>query len=123
MHVPTRSGVEQRASPMIDVTEAMSTNPARTSDGLFRLAVDRCFTLAGQGTAVTGTVLLMAGFPVLLILLTYGLFLLYAGLTGMSVAGVDPISGPFVWAGDALVHAWPRQTDRNGRRIPHQSAG
>lgn len=53
------------------------------------------------------SVLLMAGFPVLLILLTYGLFLLYAGLTGMSVAGVDPISGPFVWAGDALVHAWP----------------
>ncbi|RGE46861.1 selenocysteine-specific translation elongation factor [Comamonas testosteroni] len=30
--------------------------PARTQDGLFRLAVDRVFTLAGQGTVVTGTV-------------------------------------------------------------------
>ena len=30
---------------------------ARTPDGLFRLAVDRCFTLAGAGTVVTGTVL------------------------------------------------------------------
>ena len=29
----------------------------RASDGLFRLAVDRCFTLAGAGTIVTGTVL------------------------------------------------------------------
>ena len=30
--------------------------PARAQDGLFRLAVDRVFTLAGQGTVVTGTV-------------------------------------------------------------------
>jgi len=30
--------------------------PARQADGLFRLAVDRVFTLAGQGTVVTGTV-------------------------------------------------------------------
>ena len=30
--------------------------PARARDGLFRLAVDRVFTLAGQGTVVTGTV-------------------------------------------------------------------
>jgi selenocysteine-specific elongation factor len=30
---------------------------ARPSDGRFRLAVDRCFTLRGLGTAVTGTVL------------------------------------------------------------------
>ncbi len=37
--------------------EAQSKSPARSGDGLFRLAVDRCFTLAGQGTAVTGTVL------------------------------------------------------------------
>ncbi len=29
---------------------------ARRDDGLFRLAVDRVFTLAGQGTIVTGTV-------------------------------------------------------------------
>jgi selenocysteine-specific translation elongation factor len=28
----------------------------RRQDGLFRLAVDRVFTLAGQGTVVTGTV-------------------------------------------------------------------
>jgi selenocysteine-specific elongation factor len=31
--------------------------PARPADGRFRLAVDRCFTLPGRGTAVTGTVL------------------------------------------------------------------
>jgi len=30
--------------------------PARPQDGLFRLAVDRVFTLPGQGTVVTGTV-------------------------------------------------------------------
>ena len=30
--------------------------PARPHDGLFRLAVDRVFTLPGQGTVVTGTV-------------------------------------------------------------------
>lgn len=30
--------------------------PARAQDGLFRLAVDRVFTLPGQGTVVTGTV-------------------------------------------------------------------
>jgi selenocysteine-specific elongation factor len=30
--------------------------PRRRDDGLFRLAVDRVFTLAGQGTVVTGTV-------------------------------------------------------------------
>ncbi len=29
--------------------------PARRADGLFRLAVDRAFTLAGHGTVVTGT--------------------------------------------------------------------
>ncbi|MFX6717035.1 EF-Tu/IF-2/RF-3 family GTPase, partial [Acinetobacter baumannii] len=29
---------------------------ARPRDGLFRLAVDRVFTLPGQGTVVTGTV-------------------------------------------------------------------
>jgi selenocysteine-specific elongation factor len=38
--------------------DAALTRPAtRTKDGLFRLAVDRSFTLAGLGTAVTGTVL------------------------------------------------------------------
>lgn len=32
------------------------SQPARTQGGLFRLAVDRVFTLPGQGTVVTGTV-------------------------------------------------------------------
>ncbi|MGE0595078.1 MAG: M48 family metallopeptidase [Hyphomonadaceae bacterium] len=53
------------------------------------------------------SVLLMAGFPLLLILLTYGLFLLFAGLSGATVPGVDPMMGPFVWAADALAQAWP----------------
>ncbi|GAM99489.1 heat shock protein HtpX [alpha proteobacterium U9-1i] len=53
------------------------------------------------------SVLLLAGFPVLLVLLTYGLFLLYAGFAGLSVAGVDPNVGPFVWAAKALAGAWP----------------
>ncbi len=36
--------------------EAASSGPDRPDDGLFRLAVDRVFTLAGHGTIVTGTV-------------------------------------------------------------------
>jgi heat shock protein HtpX len=52
------------------------------------------------------TVLLMAGFPVLLLLLTYALFLLYAGFTG-TFAGNEPTIGYFIWAGDALAQAWP----------------
>lgn len=52
------------------------------------------------------TVLLMAGFPVLLILLTYALFLLFAGFAGMSV-GPDPVAGYFIWAGQAMAQAWP----------------
>jgi selenocysteine-specific elongation factor len=35
---------------------AAATLPMRRDDGLFRLAVDRVFTLAGHGTMVTGTV-------------------------------------------------------------------
>ncbi|MEK7206452.1 MAG: selenocysteine-specific translation elongation factor, partial [Pseudomonadota bacterium] len=35
---------------------AAATAQARANDGRFRLAVDRCFTLAGSGTVVTGTV-------------------------------------------------------------------
>ncbi len=39
-----------------DALQAMAaTWRARRDDGLFRLAVDRVFTLAGQGTVVTGT--------------------------------------------------------------------
>lgn len=52
------------------------------------------------------SVLLMAGFPVLLLLLTYALFLLFAGFTGMSV-GPDPVAGYFIWAGQALAQSWP----------------
>ncbi|MEZ5995962.1 MAG: M48 family metallopeptidase [Hyphomonadaceae bacterium] len=52
------------------------------------------------------SVLLMAGFPVLLLLLTYALFLLFAGFSGASV-GPDPVAGYFIWAGDALAQAWP----------------
>jgi heat shock protein HtpX len=52
------------------------------------------------------SVLLMLGFPVLLILLTYALFLLFAGFSGASMGG-DEIAGPFVWAADALAKAWP----------------
>jgi heat shock protein HtpX len=52
------------------------------------------------------SVLLMAGFPVLLILLLYALFLLFAGLSGASL-GKDEIAGPFLWAADALARAWP----------------
>lgn len=39
----------------LEVASRLST--ARTADGRFRLAVDRCFTLPGVGTVVTGTVL------------------------------------------------------------------
>jgi heat shock protein HtpX len=63
----------------------------------------------GLGTHISSnnakSVLLLAGFPVLLMLLMYGLFLLYAGLVGESAS--DTLGGPFVWAADALAHAWP----------------
>ncbi len=36
--------------------EAAAAPPAGAADGCFRLAVDRCFTLSGSGTVVTGTV-------------------------------------------------------------------
>lgn len=52
------------------------------------------------------TVLLMAGFPVLLILLLYALFLLFAGFSGINV-GPDPVAGPFIWAADSLARSWP----------------
>jgi heat shock protein HtpX len=48
----------------------------------------------------------MAGFPVLLLLLMYGLFLLFAGLSG-TYYGNDPTTGYFIWAGDALARSWP----------------
>ncbi|MGE3142960.1 MAG: M48 family metallopeptidase [Hyphomonadaceae bacterium] len=52
------------------------------------------------------SLLLMSGFPVLLILLTYGLFALYAGFAGQSVEGAGA-AGALVWAGQALADAWP----------------
>lgn len=54
----------------------------------------------------TKSVLLLAGFPVLLILLMYGLFLLFAGLALDSGIG-GATSNPFVWAGVQLGAAWP----------------
>jgi selenocysteine-specific elongation factor len=38
------------------LAEAAATLPPRATAGNFRLSVDRCFTLAGTGTVVTGTV-------------------------------------------------------------------
>lgn len=52
------------------------------------------------------SVLLMLGFPVLLLLLTYALFLLFAGFAGVSV-GPNETAGYFIWAGEALAQAWP----------------
>jgi heat shock protein HtpX len=48
------------------------------------------------------SMLLLGGFPVLLLLLMYGLFLLAAGLSG----SFGP-EGPFVWAALAVASAWP----------------
>lgn len=39
------------------LAEAAETRPARPADGRFRLAVDRCFSLSGAGTVVTGSVM------------------------------------------------------------------
>ncbi|MGP1615490.1 MAG: selenocysteine-specific translation elongation factor, partial [Pollutimonas bauzanensis] len=46
-------GVAALRTYLHDCAQAM---PARSPDGLFRLAVDRVFTLQGHGTVVTGTV-------------------------------------------------------------------
>ena len=55
------------------------------------------------------SLLLLAGFPVLLMVLTYALFLLYAGLVGAGAEGGGEyaIASPFLWAADALSRAWP----------------
>lgn len=61
----------------------------------------------GLGTHIasnnTKSVLLLAGFPVLLLLLMYALFLLYAGLATEGAS----LEAPFLWAGSAVTHAWP----------------
>lgn len=65
----------------------------------------------GLGTHISSnnfkSVLLLAGFPVLLMLLMYALFLLYSGVTGDFGQYGSGVEGPFRWAADSLVHAWP----------------
>jgi len=65
----------------------------------------------GLGTHISSnnfkSVLLLAGFPVLLLLLMYGLFLLYAGLTADFGAYGYGMEGPFLWAANSLAQAWP----------------
>ena len=51
--------------------------------------------------------LLLAGFPVLLVLVEYGLFLLYAGFAGVGDKNYAGDAGMFVWAGNMLVQSWP----------------
>ncbi len=50
----TGEGLDELAGRLDTARAAV---PARAADGRFRLAVDRCFTLSGLGTSVTGTVL------------------------------------------------------------------
>ena len=50
----TGEGIENLRAVLEEASQA--DGPAR-SEGRFRLSVDRCFTLAGAGTVVTGTVL------------------------------------------------------------------
>ncbi|MEA2930104.1 MAG: selenocysteine-specific elongation factor, partial [Hyphomicrobiales bacterium] len=52
--VVSGEGVETLRAHLFAAASALG---ARTARGRFRLAVDRCFTLAGTGTVVTGTVL------------------------------------------------------------------
>lgn len=66
----------------------------------------------GLGTHIASnnfkSVLLLAGFPVLLLLLMYALFLLYAGVAGEYGAYADGgVASPFLWAASSLTHAWP----------------
>ncbi len=51
---PTGAGVPELAALLASRAREAG---ARQGDGAFRLAVDRCFTLQGAGTVVTGTVL------------------------------------------------------------------
>jgi selenocysteine-specific elongation factor len=50
----TGEGLDRLA---VRLDDALAQTSARSSAGLFRMAVDRCFTLQGLGTAVTGMVL------------------------------------------------------------------
>lgn len=67
----------------------------------------------GLGTHIASnnfkSVLLLAGFPVLLLLLMYALFLLYAGVVGDygGAYAANGIASPFLWAASSLTQAWP----------------
>ncbi|KAF0179224.1 MAG: M48 family metallopeptidase [Hyphomonadaceae bacterium] len=67
----------------------------------------------GLGTHIASnnfkSVLLLAGFPVLLLLLMYALFLLYAGVAGDygGAYAENGVASPFLWAANSLTHAWP----------------
>lgn len=50
----TGAGIADLRANLLDIAR---TFDARTANGRFRLSVDRCFTLTGAGTVVTGTVL------------------------------------------------------------------
>jgi selenocysteine-specific elongation factor len=52
-HQPGDAGVAALKAYLDDQAQSL---PLRTGSGLFRLAVDRAFTLTGHGTVVTGTV-------------------------------------------------------------------
>ena len=52
----TRAGDAGVAALNAHLREQAAAWRMKRDDGLFRLAVDRVFTLAGQGTIVTGTV-------------------------------------------------------------------
>jgi selenocysteine-specific elongation factor len=51
--VVTGEGLDELRVWLQEISEAVG---GRATDGRFRLAVDRCFTVAGAGTVVTGTV-------------------------------------------------------------------
>jgi heat shock protein HtpX len=55
------------------------------------------------------SLLLLAGFPLLLLVLFYALLLLFAGVAGPEAAmGYEgAVISPFVWAGQAMGTAWP----------------
>lgn len=53
------------------------------------------------------SMLLLAGFPVLLGVLTYALFLLFAGVVGVDPGTGAAIVDPFVWSARAAASAWP----------------
>jgi selenocysteine-specific elongation factor len=50
----TGSGIDSLRAKLFEAAQSFGR---RSASGRFRLAVDRCFTLAGTGTVVTGTVL------------------------------------------------------------------